>query len=85
MLIVSILLTGVVVGVLPGLFGVDKILSFTNIVAGLSGALAGAFLGFGDAPLFLEYPVLNEKTLMVVVALLFVIVKVLVSKRKIAP
>jgi len=85
MLIVSILLTGVVVGVLPGLFGVDKILSFTNIVVGLSGALAGAFLGFGDAPLFLEYPVLNEKTLMVVVALLFVIVKVLVSKRKIAP
>jgi uncharacterized membrane protein YeaQ/YmgE (transglycosylase-associated protein family) len=56
MLVVFILVTGIVVGVLPGLLGLDKTFSVTNIVIGFVGALVGAFLGFGDVPLFLKYP-----------------------------
>jgi len=64
MLIIFILVTGIVVGILPGLLNLDKMFSTTNIVVGFIGALVGAFLGFGDAPLFLEYPFLNEITLL---------------------
>ena len=85
MLIVFILVTGIVVGILPGLLKLDKMFSVTNIVAGLAGALVGAFLGFGDAPLFLEYPFLNEITLMVAVSFLFVVIKVSVARKRIVP
>jgi hypothetical protein len=85
MLIIYILVTGTVVGILPGLLRVDRKFSITNIVAGLAGALTGAFLGFGDAPLFLKHPFLNEITLMVTVSLLFVIIKVSVSRKRTAP
>jgi hypothetical protein len=59
--------------------------SITNIVVGIVGALVGAFLGFGDAPLLLEYPFLHEKTLSVAVSLLFVFIKVSVIKKRISP
>jgi uncharacterized membrane protein YeaQ/YmgE (transglycosylase-associated protein family) len=85
MLIISILVTGLVVGILPGLFKLDEVFSITNIVIGFVGALVGSFLGFGDAPLFLEYPFLNEITLMVAVSFLFVFIKVSVAKKRIAP
>ena len=82
MLIILILLTGIAVGILPGLLKLDKMFCITNIVVGLAGALVGAFLGFGDAPLFLKYPFLNEITLMVAVSLLFVVIKVFVTRKR---
>jgi len=85
MLIIFILVTGIVVGLLPGLLKLDKMFSITNIVVGIAGALVGAFLGFGDAPLFLKYPFLNEITLMVAVSILFVVIKVSVTRKRIVP
>jgi uncharacterized membrane protein YeaQ/YmgE (transglycosylase-associated protein family) len=85
MLILLILVTGIVVGILPGLLKLDKMFSITNIVVGFVGALAGALLGFGDAPLFLKYPFLNEITLMVAVSFLFVLIKVSVTRKRIVP
>ncbi len=55
------------------------------MVVGIIGGLLGALLGFGDAPLFLEYPFLNDKTLMVAVSLLFVFIKVSATRKRIAP
>jgi uncharacterized membrane protein YeaQ/YmgE (transglycosylase-associated protein family) len=80
MLIILIAFTGVVAGLLPGRFGLDKPFSVTNIVIGVVGASVGAFLGFGDAPLFLEYSLLHERTLMVGVSILAVFFKVLVVR-----
>ena len=85
MLIIFILVTGIAFGILPGLLRLDKVFSITNIVVGFAGALIGAFLGFGDAPLFLKYPFLNEITLMVSVSLLFVVIKVSVTRKRIVP
>jgi len=85
MLMLFILVTGIVVGILPGLLKLDKIFSITNIVVGFVGALVGAFLGFGDAPLFVEYLFLNEITLMVAVSFLFVFIKVSVTRNRIVP
>jgi uncharacterized membrane protein YeaQ/YmgE (transglycosylase-associated protein family) len=85
MLIMFILVTGIVVGILPGLLRLDKVFSITNIIVGFAGALVGAFLGFGDAPIFLKYPFLNEMTLMVSVSLLFVVIKVSVTRKRIVP
>jgi uncharacterized membrane protein YeaQ/YmgE (transglycosylase-associated protein family) len=85
MLIVFILVTGIVVGILPGLLKLDKMFSITNIAVGFVGALVGAFLGFGDAPLFLKYSFLNEITLMVTVSCLFVFIKVSVTRKRKAP
>jgi uncharacterized membrane protein YeaQ/YmgE (transglycosylase-associated protein family) len=85
MLILFILVTGIVIGILPGLLKLDKMFSITNILVGLVGALVGAFLGFGDAPLFLKYPILNEKTLMVAVSFLLVFIKVSVTRNRIVP
>ena len=83
MLILLILVTGIVVGMLPGLLKLDKMFSIPNMVVGFVGALMGAFLGFGDAPLFLKYPFLNEITLMVAVSFLFVLIKVSVKRKRI--
>ena len=83
MLILFILVTGIVVGTLPRLLKIDKKFSITNIVVGFVGALAGAFLGFGDAPLFLKYPFLNEITLMVTVSFLFVFIKIFLTRKRI--
>ncbi len=85
MLILIILVTGIVVGILPGLLNLDKMFSITNMVFGFVGALVGAFFGFGDAPLFLKYPFLNEITLMVAVSFLFVFIKVSVTRKQIVP
>jgi len=85
MLIIFILVTGIVVGILPGFFKLDKMFSATNIVIGVVGALVGAFLGFGDAPLLLKYPFLNEMTLMAGVSFLFVFIKVSVTRKRKAP
>ena len=82
MLIVFILGTGVVVGTLPGLLKLDEMFSITNMFVGILGALVGAFLGFGEAPLFLKYPFLNEMTLMVAVSCLFVAAKVSVKRKR---
>ena len=82
MLILFILVTGIVVGLLPGLFKLDKMFSITIVVVGFVGALVGAFLGFGDAPLFLKYPFLNEITLMVAVSFLFVSIKVYATRKR---
>jgi len=85
MLIIFILVTGILVGIFPGLLKLDKIFSIINIVVGIAGAFVGAFFGFGDAPLFLKYPFLNEITLMVAVSFLFVIIKVFVTRKRIVP
>ncbi len=85
MLIIFILVTGIVVGILPGLLKLDKMFSITSIAVGFVGALVGAFLGFGDAPLFLKYPFLNEITLMVAVSFLFVFIKVSITRKRIVP
>ncbi len=85
MLILLILVTGIVVGILPGLLKLDKMFSMPNIAVGFVGALVGAFLGFGDAPLFLKYPFLNEITFMVAVSFLFVFIKVFVTRKRKVP
>ena len=85
MLILFILVTGIVVGILPSLLKLDKKFSITNIVVGFVGALVGAFLGFGDAPLFLKYPFLNEITLMVAGSFLFVFIKISLTRKRIVP
>ncbi len=85
MMILLILVTGIVVGILPGLLKLDKMFSITNIVVGFVGALVGAFLGFGDAPLFLKYPFLNEITLMVAGSFLFVFIKISLTRKRIVP
>jgi len=85
MLILLILSTGIVIGILPGILTLDKMFSITNIVVGIAGALVGAFLGFGDAPLFLKYPFLNETTLMVALSFLFVFIKVSATRRRKSP
>jgi hypothetical protein len=85
MLVIFVLATGITVGTLPGLLGLDKMFSPTNMAVGCVGALVGAFLGFGDAPLFLEYPFLNEITLMIAASLLFVSIKVSVTRKPKAP
>ena len=85
MLILLILVTGIVVGILPSLLKLDKKFSITNIVVGFVGALVGAFLGFGDAPLFLKYPFLNSITLMVAVSFLFVFIKISLTRKRIVP
>ena len=82
MLIVLILGTGTVFGILPGLLKLDKTLSIANIAVGCFGALIGAFLGFGDAQFLLNYPFLNEITLMVGVSFLFVLIKVLAIRSR---
>lgn len=76
MLILLIIVTGLAVGILPGLLKLDKTPDTANIVIGLVGALVGAFLGFGDTPLLLKYSFLNEKSFMVATSFLFVFVKV---------
>lgn len=80
MLILLIILTGLVAGILPGALRLDKKISYANIAVGLVGALAGAFLVFGDTPLLLKYPFLNEKTLMIAVSFLFVFAKVFIRR-----
>lgn len=85
MLIVFILVTGSVAGVLPGILRLDKIFSAPNIIVGCMGALIGAFLGFGDAPLYLKYPFLNEKTMMFAVSFLAVFLKVAITRIRTNP
>ena len=82
MMLIFIVVTGIVVGMLPGLIRLDKMLSATNIAVALVGAFAGAFLGFGDAQLLLNYPFLNEKTLSIAVSFLFVSVKVFATRNR---
>ncbi len=77
-----ILATGIMAGILPGLLKLDKVFSTSNMVIGFVGALVGAFLGFGDTPILLKYPFLNEKTLMVAVSLLSVFTKVALAKKR---
>ena len=59
----------------------------TDRASDLMSAIAAAVdaLGFGDAPLSLKYPFLNEITLTVAVSILFVSVKVFVTRNRIAP
>jgi hypothetical protein len=85
MLVIFVLATGMVVGILPGVLRLDKMFSPTNMVVGCVGALVGAFLGFGDAPIFLEYPFLDEITLMIAMSLLFVSIKVSVTRKPRVP
>jgi len=85
MLIWFILITGIVVGILPGLLKLDRMFSVTNIVFGLVGAFIGAFIGFGDAPLFLHHPYLNEISLIIGVSILFVSMKLFITRNRIAP
>ena len=80
MLLWTILATGFAAGLLPGLMKLDKVFSMPNVALGIFGALIGAFLGFGDAPLFLDYPFLNEKTLMIATAVLLVFVRVILKR-----
>jgi hypothetical protein len=80
MMILLILVTGIATGLLPGIFGLERLLSITNILVGIAGALIGALLGFGDVPLLLEYPFLNEKSLMIAVSLLFVLTRTAITK-----
>ncbi len=80
-----ILGTGIVAGILPGLFKWDKLFSITNIVVGIAGALVGAFPGFGDAPFLLKYFFVHEQTLAIAVLLPFVFIKASVLRKRISP
>lgn len=85
MLILFIILTGIVVGILPGLLKLEEKVGIVNMVIGIVGALVGALIGFGDAPMFLKHSFLNEKTLTVAVSILFVLSKVAMTRKRIAP
>jgi hypothetical protein len=85
MIILFILVTGIVVGTLPGILKLDKMFSVANIALGLVGALVVILLGFGDAAIFLKFPFLNAITLMVAVSLLFVLINVFVSRKRNVP
>lgn len=85
MLVILILATGMLAGLLPGLLKLEKKFSGATMVVGITGALVGALSGFGDLPLFLEYSFLNEHTLMVAGAVLFVFIKVLIARKGITP
>ena len=82
MMFLLILITGLGIGMLPGLLKLDKRFSITNIAVGFVGACIGAFLGFGDAPFLLKYPFLNPLTLMLAVSFLFVAIKVAVTRKR---
>jgi len=82
MMALLILITGLGIGMLPGLLKLDKRFSITNMAVGLVGAFIGAFLGFGDAPFLLKYPFLNPLTLMLAVSFLFVAIKVAVTRKR---
>ena len=82
MMILLILITGLGMGMLPGLLKLDKRFSITNMIVGFAGAFVGAFLGFGDAPFLLKYPFLNPLTLMLAVSFLFVAIKVAVTRKR---
>ncbi len=82
MMILLILITGLGMGMLPGLLKLDKRFSIPNMLVGFVGAFVGAFLGFGDAPFLLKYPFLNPLTLMLAVSFLFVAIKVAVTRKR---
>lgn len=84
-MLILIIATGAIIGVLPALLKLDERYSVTSILLGIAGAFVGAFLGFGDTPLFLKYPFLNEKTLMVAGSFLFVFIKVFITRRQANP
>jgi hypothetical protein len=79
MMILLILVTGTLAGMIPGVLGQYRMFSIANILVGIAGAFTGAFFGFGDVPLLLEYPFLNEKSLMIFGALVFVLIKVVLA------
>lgn len=81
MMFFQILITGILAGLLPSLLRFDTVKSISNVITGIAGAFIGAFLGFGDAPLLLQYPFLNEITLMIGVAVAGVFIKVLIMKK----
>lgn len=80
-MIINILIAGIVIGMLPGLCKLDKIVSIPNMITSFLGAFIGALFGFGDAPLLLEYPFLNEITFMVLGALILIFGKVFLTKQ----
>lgn len=73
MLAFPILLHVIVAGAAIGLVGAHgpgrKTMLYIGV--GIIGAFVGAFLGFGDTPLFMRAPHLNSWTLSVVAAVLF--------------
>ena len=74
MLFLPILLHVLVAGAAIGLVAARR-LSWKIVVyvpVGIVGALVGALLSFGDAPLLMRCPYLNPGTFSVVAALLFV-------------
>ena len=81
MMIVYILVAGIAIGLLPSVLKLDKIVSVPNVILGFLGALIGALLGFGDAPLLLQYSFLNEITFMFAGALILVFGKVFLVKQ----
>lgn len=81
MMIINILVAGIVIGMLPGIFKLDKTTSIPNMIVGFLGAFIGAFIGFGDAPLLLQNPFLNEITLMIIGAFLLVFGKVFITRQ----
>ena len=81
MLMTLILVTGILIGILPGLLKLGKAFNITNMAVGLIGALAGAFPCLGDAPLILQYSFVNEITFMVAVSFLFVAIKILIARK----
>ena len=85
MLLISMLITAVAIGILPGLFKLDKLLSISNMSLAFIGAFTGALIGFGDAPITVRYSFINEITLMIGFSAIFVFSKVLIIRNKKLP
>ena len=65
----------VIVGVVAGSVGtIQRMGRRTLVYIGIAviGALGGAFLAFGDAPILMKYPILNERTTSVLGAVVVV-------------
>lgn len=81
MLIIYIIVVGVVVGSAASL-GKARFPSVVYISTAFLGAFIGAFLSFGDSPLYLKYPFLNIWTVPVAFSIAFALVTMLVDRGK---
>ena len=79
MLIIYILVVGIAVGYVASLRK-TRFPSIIYIPIAFLGALIGAFLSFGDAPLYLKYPILNIWTIPAAFSIVFALVTMLADR-----
>ncbi len=84
MFIVSIIISGIVIGYLANTIK-KRFPAWVFMLAAFLGALVGGFLSFGDSALMLAYPIFNIWTVSVLGALLFSAVAIFADRGKMLP